>query len=398
VSGFWSIRRLLAGTMVAAVAASGVTLFGQAAAPSTAPASGPGVTTSGPSVAQVTVTSLDEPIALINGKAVNNRFLYSVMMQIAGPRVFEKVMDLVLVQDACDNAGIPLQGTEYQKRMNDELEKIMDGMSITSTKTNAEEAQKERLAVLNAVLNQRGMTATEFRLILETRTMLRALSDGRVTAPTDAEIKEAYDSQYGEQRKIHVIGYDPAKTSAVKIKEAIKSAKVVDDAIRDLQLGGSIFVVPKNAKTDPTFEDIKKVTFEQLKAPGEVSQDVLVTAGGNKQHVLVVLDEITKDKTSAPENAFDKVKKDVAKKVLDAKQSQWMDERLTVLRSKASIQFKDPTLAEIYAARTTQGPASQPAATGTAPAAPAPAAPAPAAPAPASAPASAPATSRPTGR
>jgi hypothetical protein len=386
VSGFWSIRRILAGTMAAAVAASAVTLFGQATAPSSAPASAPGVTTSGPSVQQVTIPSLDEPIATINGKPVNNRFLYSVMMQIAGPRVFEKVMDLVLVQDACDNAGIPLQGADYQKRMNDELDKIMDGMGITSTKTNADEAMKERLAVLNAVLQQRGMTATEFRLILETQTMVRALSEGRITAPTDTEIKDAYDSQYGEQRKIHVIGYDPAKTSAVKIKEAIKSAKSVDDAIRELQLGGAIYIVPKNAKTDPTFEDIKKVAFDQLKVAGEVSQDVLVTAGNDKQHVLVVLDEITKDKTSAPENAFDKVKKDVAKKVFDAKQAQWMNERLMGLRSKAVVQFKDPTLAEIYAnaARSNQAAASQPAAPATAPAAPAPA--------------SAPATSRPTGR
>jgi hypothetical protein len=368
--------------MVLAVAASAATLFGQGTATATAPAAAPAIATTGPAMpAGVTIPSLDEPIATINGKAVNNRVFYAIMMQVAGVRVFQQVADLTLVQDACDNAGIAMQGAAFQKRMDDELNRIMDGMGISSTATKPEEAMKEKVAALNMVIQQRGMTAVEFRIGQETQALLRAMSEGRVAQPTDQEVQDAYNSQYGEQRKIHVIWYDPSKgPGAVKIKEILKSSKTEEEAAQTLQLSTRAYIIPKNAKTDAAFEEIKKVAFEQLKTANEVSQDVLITAGTEKQHVLIVLDEIVKDRTNEAANKFDVVKKDFAKKVFDAKQAQWMNERLMVLRSKAVIDFKDPTLAQINAAMirayqqaATTAPAADAAPAATAPAATAPA-------------------------
>jgi hypothetical protein len=368
--------------MVLAVAASAATLFGQGAAPATAPASAPTIATTGPAMpAGVTIPSLDEPIATINGKPVNNRVFYAIMMQVAGVRVFQQVADLTLVQDACDNAGVAMQGAAFQKRMDDELNRIMEGMGITSTKSNAEEAMKEKIAILNSAIQQRGMTAVEFRIGQETQALLRALAEGRVAQPTDQEVQDAYNAQYGEQRKIHVIWYDPSKgPGAVRIKEVLKSAKTVEEAAQTLGLNARAYIIPKNVKTDATFDEIKKVAYEQLKTANEVSQDVLITVGTEKQHVLVVLDEIVKDRTNDAANKFDVVKKDVAKKVFDAQQARWMNERLMVLRSKAAIDFKDPTLAQINAAMirayqqaATTAPAADAAPAATAPAATAPA-------------------------
>ena len=347
VSGFWSIRRFVAGTMVLAVAASAVTLFGQTTAPASAPASAPSITSTGPAMpAGVTIPSLDEPIATINGKPINNRVFYAIMMNVSGVRVFQQVADLLLVQDACDNAGIPMSGTDFNKRMTEELNRIMDGMGITSTKTKAEEALAERVNTLNAVLQQRGLTAVEFRIGQETQCLLRALAEGRVTQPTDQDVKDAWESQYGEQRQIHLIWFDPAQQpGVVRIKEVLKSAKTVEDAATELKLNTRAFVIPKNAQVDDSFKPIKTIAFDQLKVAKDVSADVEVMAGTAKQHVLVVLDEIIKDKRD--DNKFDKVKSDVAKKVFDAKQAQWMNDRLMNLRAKSVIDIKDPTLAQI---------------------------------------------------
>jgi hypothetical protein len=328
--------------MVLAVAASAVTFFGQAA-PAAAPASAPSMP------APSTITSLDEPIATINGRPVNNRVFYSIMMQVAGVRVFRQIFDLTLVQGACADAGVPLSGDDFGKRLDKELDKMMDAMGL-----DPKMKRDERINVLYQVLSQRGVTIVEFRLNEETNALLRALSEGRVQQPTDDEVKEAWQSQYGEQRKIRVILYDPAKTSVPKIKEIIQSAKTPEDAaneFRNAKVDVSIQAypgIPKNAKADDTFKNIMKVTFETLKAPKDVSQDIVVTPpNGPQQHVVVVLDEVIPDRTTKPENKFDTVKDDVKKAVFDAKQTQWMQQHLAFLQSKAVVEFKDPTLQQI---------------------------------------------------
>jgi hypothetical protein len=398
VSGFWSIRRVTVGAVLMAATAGAVTLFGQTfPAASTAPA----VVTAGPALPPpTTIPSLDEPIAVINGRPINNRVFYSIMMQVAGMRVFQQVLDLTLVQSACQDAGIALEGKAFDDRVRDEADKYMNQLGIVSTATQPMDFDK-RTAALGVVLQQRGISPVEFRIGLETSALLRAMSEPNVKV-TEEEIRTRYDSDYGERRRVHIVSYDPTKTATatVTVKNAIanalKSGKTVEDVCKDLNLGApAIWEIPSNAKDDKTVETIRNVVFNTLKAPKDISSETDVTgANGQKQTVLIVLDEITPDRKAS--NSFASKKDDERDKVLEAKQSQWMNNHLAFLRSKAQVEVKDLTLAEMYKQiaaaiqRAATQAATQPGGAGTAPTT------APAAPTPA--PASRPATGAAPGR
>jgi hypothetical protein len=350
VSGFWSIRRLTTGAVLMAATAGAVTLFGQTP-PATGPA--PAMVTSGPALPPPTsMPSLDEPIAVINGRPINNRVFYSIMMQVAGMRVFQQVLDLTLVQGACQDAGLPLEGKVFDDRVKAEADNYMTGLGIVSTATKPMTFD-ERTAALSYVLQQRGISAVEFRISLETSALLRAMSEPNVKV-SDEEIQTRYDSDYGERRKVHIVSYDPTKTATATvtvkaaIANALKSGKTVEDACKELNLGApAIWEIPSNAKDDKTVETIRDVAFKTLKAPKDISSETDVTgANGQKQTVLIVLDEITPDRKAT--NSLASKKDEVREKVLEIKKSQWMNNHLAFLRSKAVVEVKDQTLAEMY--------------------------------------------------
>jgi hypothetical protein len=353
VSGFWSIRRLTTGAILFTAAAGAVTLFGQSTPAGTS--SAPAVSTTGPTLPPPTaIPSLDDPIAVINGRPVNNRIYYSIMMQVAGMRVFQQVLDLTLVQDACQNAGILMAGKDFEDRLKVEAEKYMDQVGIPAG------TFEKRTADLGVVLQQRNASAVEFRIGLETSALLRAMSERNVSA-SDDEAKTRYEADYGERRKVHIVSYDPAKTPTLRIQDALKT-KSAEDVCKDLSLNPpAVWDIPSNAKDDKVVEKIRDVAW-MLKTPKAISAETDVTgANGQKQTVLVMLDEITADRRSQPGNSQAAKLDECRKKVLDLKQGQWMNNHLALLRSKAAVEIKDPTLAEMYkqVARAIQDAASR---------------------------------------
>jgi hypothetical protein len=365
VSGFWSIRRLTTGSILLTAAVGAVTLFGQTPpATSTVPA----VVTSGPAMPPpTTIPSLDEPIAVINGRPINNRVFYSIMMQVAGMRVFQQVLDLTLVQGACQDAGLPLEGKDFDERLRAEADKYMTQLGIVGTTTKPMTFD-ERTSALGYVLQQRGISAVEFRISLETSALLRAMSAPNVKV-SDDEVQTRYDSDYGERRRVHIVSYDPTNTATATVTvkgalaTALKSGKTVEDACADLKLPQSaiaVWEIPSNAKDDKTVETIRNVAFNSLKAPKDISSETDVTGtNGQKQTVLVVLDEITPDRKAA--NSLTSKKDEVRQKVTETKQTQWMNNHLAFLRSKAVVEVKDQTLADMYkqVAATVQRAATQ---------------------------------------
>ena len=340
MSGFWSIRRLTTGAVFLSAAVGAVTLFGQSTPSATSAA--PSVSTTGPTLPPPTaIPSLDDPIAVINGRPVNNRVYYSIMMQVSGMRVFQQVLDLTLVQDACQNAGIQMAGKDFDDRLHVEAEKYMDQLGITG------KTFEDRTAALGAVLQQRNASAVEFRIGLETSALLRAMSERNVSA-TEDEAKTRYEADYGERRKVHIISYDTQKTPTTKLQDALKT-KSPEDVCKDNSLNPpAVWDIPSNAKDDKVVEKIRDVAFN-LKTAKAVSAETDVTGNnGVKQTVLVILDEITPDRKNLPGNSQILKLDECRKKVLELKQGQWMNNHLALLRSKAVVEIKDPTLNEMY--------------------------------------------------
>jgi hypothetical protein len=334
----------MTGAIVMAAVTGAATVFVQGAASPTPPA-----VTTGPAMPPPgAMPAPDQPIAIINGMPINNKAFYDIMMQVAGMRVFQQVFDLSLVQKACLDSGVTLEGPDFGKLLEDEIDKEMTSMGIVSTPAN-KWTLDDRKRALAGILQQQGVTQVEYRLGLETRAGLRAMSVGKVTAATQKEIQDAYDAQYGERRTIKIISY-PNDFSPVTIKNTLKTAKTPEDACKDLKLSPpAVWVIPKSATVADNVKSIRGVAFDYLKAAGQVSEEQEVDAGnGSKQKVLVILDKIDADTTAA--NPLDtKLSAEIGAKVFDYKQANWMNNLLVSLRSRASVDIKDPVLSGMFA-------------------------------------------------
>ena len=343
MSGFFTLRHLT----VAAVLASAVSgaAFAQATTmPSTSP------TVAGPAMpAPGTMPAQSDEIATINGQKINSKAFYDILMQVAGMRVFQEVLDLTLAQKACIDAGVPLDGEAFAKRLDTEREKWMDSLNIKAAEGKPALTKDQRLEALSRIIQQQGMSGVEFRLALETRAELRALSEGKIEV-TDAEITDAYDGEYGEKRVIHIISY-PEGTSVLAIKTALNTKKAdgsyptAEEVAVQLKLPQqpSQGTISKSAKTEKVIHD---TVFELLKAPHDSQDAEVPVSATEKRKVLFVLDEIIKDKRTATPLAT--VKEELRQRVFDAKQGQWMGDRLNDLRRRAQVEVKDTYLQDYY--------------------------------------------------
>ncbi len=376
VSGFWSVRRVTVGAVFMAMAVGATCLLAQTV-PGGAPAiSAPPATPPNPS------------LAFINGKEVNREAFDAIMIQVAGMRVFDQILNLTIVQQACINGGIPMSGKEYSDRIQAEIDKTLDSFTLPAPAPGAaplskDEEKKQRTMILGQVLQQRGVTAVEWRMGLETSAGLRALAKDKVAATTDKEADTAWESQYGERRGVHIMvlpaDNNEAATMAGKYRQMIADdKKTPEQAAAELKQGApASWTISKNATEVP---DIRQVTFESLKKPGDISAITTVhQAGQPDQKVIILLDKIEEDRKNAnPNNAA--MHQEMKDKVYTAKEQAWMNNQLQILRGNATVDIKDPVLADQYKQLEAQRQANAAAATaatsgpsGTAPAGTAPA-------------------------
>jgi hypothetical protein len=359
VSGFWSMRRLMTGAIIAATVAGTTCLLAQNA-PTAGPALPPGGATPDPNAA----------IATILGKDINNKAFYDILMQVAGMRVFQQVFDLTLVQNACMMSGVSLQGDEFTKRLTDEYNRTLAGLNVTLTAPTTwtgtkpvEEQKKEwennaREQALNYVLQRQGVTAMEFRIKLETQANLRALSNNARITVEPKEVEEAYDAEYGEKRQIHIFLINDkdttASNTAAKVRAAIAEniAKPEGDrrsleevAQRNTWPQPQAWTISFNAKG---IDEILKAAFA-MKKDGEISADTAVKQGDQTQHVMIVLDKILADtRTAHPKTPAEM--ENLKKKVQELKENQWMNNQLALLRANAAptVKINDPILKDQF--------------------------------------------------
>jgi hypothetical protein len=334
-------------------------------------------------------------IALIGGRPVNKDAFNAIIYQVAGMRVFQQVFDLTVVQQACVVSGIPMDGKDYTDRVQAEIDRTLKSFTVTPgtapTTMSADEKKtwerNQQEMALRQVLSQRGITAVEWRMGMETAAGLRALAKGKIAETKSEEAKTAYEAQYGERRTVFIMvlpaNEREASEMSVKYKDLIGAGKKSpNEAAAELKQGQPAnWTISANASEVP---EIRDATFKlKLK---EISPITTVKQKDQPdQKVIIMLDSIQEDSRS--KNPY--VEADMKQRVFDAKEQDWMNRQLQILRTNAAptVDIKDPVLKDQFdqVAKALQAQAaaaaaaqSQPAgvtpATGTAPAGLAPAA------------------------
>jgi hypothetical protein len=297
---------------------------------------------------------LNKPIATINDRDINNKAFYDMLMQVAGYRVYEEVRDWVLIQQACTPAGIPTTGEDFQKAMQAEIDKALQGISQQTKQTGNQITDKEQLVkIMNQTLAQRGITQAEFMLGIQRAAGLRQLAKGHVEV-TNEELHQAFDARYGEKVEVDVMSVADQQKSA-EVRELIKQGKKPLEISQAHGVPVQSMTISKNADQIPQIRD---AAFRLN--PGELSGAIPAVRGSG--FVLIYLQrKIPADTTARFDDPA--VQKDLKQFVFDLKEQEWMNNHLNTLRGQSNIKINDPTLSAIVEAnvRAQMAAQSQPA-------------------------------------
>lgn len=294
-----------------------------------------------------TLTPAAPAFAVVTGKDINRSAFNSALAQVSGLKVFQQVLDLTIVNQACVAVPLPMDAKAIDDRVQKELDRTLATMPPDALGGAREKSLTDLLA-------SRHISPIEFRIGLETAGGLRALVQSKLKV-TEEEIKEAWLALYGERRTLYLFRLPAGEEDATvtKMKALLaegKSPAMVAAELR--QANPAALTISKNAANKELL-DIIKATYD-LKKAGEMSGIVSVTppaaAGGTPpaaQKFIVVLEKIEEDRTQQnPLN--DALRAETEKKVHDLKEQSLMSGELQQLRSKASVEFKDPVLKGLF--------------------------------------------------
>jgi hypothetical protein len=290
----------------------------------------------GATTAPAATNAAEQPIAVVNGHEINNKKFDDLLMQVSGLRVFQEVLDLVLVQQACGAAGISTDNEEFRKKVQDEFDKVLAGLGAQNV------PEKDRQQVLAQLLQQRGITEVEFQMGLQRAAGLRILAKDRVEKPTEKEIQDAFTAQYGEKVQVEIL--------TVKSMEAAADVRKAFDKGQDLHAIAQQMNIPFNAvtissnNTDPEpISRFKELAFKELKEK-QLSATYPFTSPQGAVYYMVYLDK----KIPAQNVKLEAVKDKVTQEVINMKESNWMNKHLVELRSRANVRINDPILSRQF--------------------------------------------------
>jgi hypothetical protein len=277
----------------------------------------------------------DKPIATINGKDINNARFYALLMEVAGMRVFQQVFELTLVQRACSDAGIPLSGDDFEKRMREELQRTLDGIQGPGLKP------EDKPRVLDEILRQRGVTPIEFRMNLEKNAGLRALAAGKVNV-TNEDIDDAYDAKYGERAEVLIFDLgvsDNALTTGANLRRALEiDKKTPQEAAQSVGIPAPNSATISKSAHGSGIETLAAAIF----TPNRKEGDLTASIPYNGRNLMVQV--VKKHPDTRANNPKAAVTDQLRKDVLNLKETNWMNAHMAKLRSEANVQINDPVL------------------------------------------------------
>lgn len=333
-------RFVAASVLSACTILASTTTFGQTRPATTNPAGGPAIATP---PTPLPPRDPNEPIAKINGVAIDNRKFNDLLMEVAGLRVFEEVRDWTLVQRACLDAGVNMDDASFQPKVQAEIDRVVNEIKTNMEKQNPGvtitlDMARQQLA--NS-LQQKGMTGIEFRIAMQQSAGLRMLSDGKVGDPSPKELDDAVESQYGDRADIHIF-FLRNMDQAADVRKGITDKKPPEVVAQQAAVGLRQARIAKNATQAKELQEL--VFGAHALHEGELSAAQPVEGG---QIVMVLLD---KRVAREPGKINDPtVRKEVEQQFKDFKVQQWMNTRLNDLRSRANIEVMDPILKQQYA-------------------------------------------------
>ena len=144
-------------------------------------------------------------VAVVNGQQYSRDELSRACMRHYGKKVLEAYINKHLIALECKRRGIKVTAKEVDDEIN----------------RNAKQFGFSREQFLELIERERGIGAAEYAKDIVWPTLaLRKLAAGRLRV-TEAEIKEAYETEFGEARRVQMIQFDDPRLAARVHKAAL---------------------------------------------------------------------------------------------------------------------------------------------------------------------------------
>ncbi|MBN1844508.1 MAG: peptidyl-prolyl cis-trans isomerase [Sedimentisphaerales bacterium] len=150
-------------------------------------------------------------VARVNGHDIVRGEVISIVLQGRGKPVLDSMVALQIVRQAAARRGIQPTEDLYRQQMDRILEDMAPG------KTHAEQT-----ALLDYLIESRGLTRPEFDLLVQRQVLLRQMVDPRVEV-TEADLQAEYERQFGRKVTVRLL--------------AVRSLRQIDQANRRLAAG-----------------------------------------------------------------------------------------------------------------------------------------------------------------
>ena len=271
-------------------------------------------------------------VAIINGEPLSEKKFVNSMILLSGMPLMRRWIELTILKQACEKAGLHVGKKQIQAQMNFVLQ------SLATQHIPAD----ERMVALEKILASRGQNLLLFQLGLARTAYIEALAKGHIHV-TSKQIHLAYESQYGPKvlvRDIVVSSFSQAVTVRDLIeKKHDSAAKVAETYSLDKQTaanGGEVLIPLKDSAIPPIYRS----TAAHLRK-GHLSSGVPM---GHAIHLLWLVKKIPAQKVPLA-----KVQKEIKANLTRVMELQWGEREIEKLAAAATIKVKNPVLHALYA-------------------------------------------------
>ncbi len=266
-------------------------------------------------------------LAVINGDRLSEQKFIKSLILLNGVPLFQKWMQLTLLKQACEKAGLLVGPAQVQ----DQLNIALSSLAADHVPAN------ERLAVLAKLLAQRSENLLTFKMDLERNAYILAMAHGHVHV-TPKQVTLAYNVKFGpriEVRDIVVKNFEDAATVRHLIMDKHESAAVVAakySADTQTAAKGGLELIPIK---DTSLPKLFLSTASELRK-GHLSAAIPL---GNAYHLLWLVKRIPPSKVPLAQ-VRDSIKADLLRTL----ELQWGQQELARLMAAAKVKIENKTL------------------------------------------------------
>ncbi|MBC8106674.1 MAG: peptidylprolyl isomerase [Anaerolineae bacterium] len=249
----------------------------------------------------------DDVIAVVGNTNITRRQLEKPLVEAYGLNMLAKVAQLELAKQEAKARSLNVTPTDVTNEterylatlfneekdrdlhlLNVELEKAEAAKNKIRAEQIRNDIRKERNMLLEQLLQQQKVSRTDFNIVMETNTNLRALAESVLKAqgpPDDEALRKAFNHLYGEKAVVRDIQVADLK-EATEVKRRLSAGDAFEVVAREMSrhppsaaLGGELQPFSRDTPDFPTL--FKDVAFA-LKI-GEVSDATLI---GDAYHII----------------------------------------------------------------------------------------------------------------